>query len=66
MTGRITGQSAPAASNVEQAQTRSQTKSLANPFQFPNLRGSQIIILTEQSAGVLHLWIEHRFEEIVA
>jgi hypothetical protein len=62
---RIAGQSAPAAADVEQAQTRPQTESLANPLQFPNLGGGQIIAFIEQSARILHVWIEHRFEKII-
>src|SRR5437660_1317769 len=66
MASGITGQAAPAAADVQQAQAGSQTQPLANPIQLPQLRGGEIVAFSEQRTGILHIRIEHRFEEIVA
>src|SRR5207247_3573467 len=44
----------------------SQTQSCTNPFQFSQLRGVKIVAFSEERTGILHIRIEHRFEEIVA
>src|SRR5437867_5487532 len=62
----MTGQAAPAAADVQQAQAGSQTQPLANPIQLPQLRRVEIVALGEERTGILHIRIEHRFEKIVA
>ena len=62
----MTGQSTPATADVQQAKAGSQTQSLANPIQLPQLRRVEIVALGEERTGILHIWIEHCFEEIVA
>jgi hypothetical protein len=62
----MTGQSTPAATDVQQAEAGSQTQSLANPIQLPQLRRGQIVALGEERTGILHIRIEHCFEKIVA
>src|SRR6266436_9594171 len=66
MASGITGQAAPAAADVQQAQPGSQTQPLANPIQLPQLRGGEIVAFSEQRTGILHIRIEHCFEKIVA
>src|SRR5207244_10122216 len=66
MASGITCQAAPAAADVQQAQPGSQTQPLANPIQLPQLCGGEIVAFSEQRTGILHIRIEHRFEEIVA
>src|SRR5438128_8781998 len=66
MTGGITGQAAPAAADVQQADAGAQTQSLANPIQLPQLRRGEIVALGEERTGILHIWIEHCFEKVVA
>ena len=62
----ITGQSTPAATDVQQAEAGSQTQPLANPIQLPQLRRGEIVALGEERTGILHIRIEHCFEKIVA
>src|SRR5437867_526329 len=62
----MTGQAAPAAADVQQAEAGSQTQSLANPIQLPQLRRGKIVALGEERTGILHIRIEHCFEKIVA
>src|SRR5437762_13335139 len=62
----ITGQSTPAAPNVQQTEAGSQTQPLANPIQLPQLRRGEIVALGEERTGILHIRIEHRFEKVVA
>src|SRR5437016_4836958 len=66
MTCGITGQSTPAAADVQQAQAGSQPQPFANPTQLPQLRRGEIVILAKERTGILHIRIEHCFEEIVA
>src|SRR4029453_3403205 len=66
MAGGMTGQSPPTAADVQQAQAGSQTQPLANPIQLSQLRGGEIVAFGEQRTGILHIRIEHCFEEIVA
>src|SRR5207249_7406729 len=66
MTGGITGQAAPAAADVQQADAGAQTQPLANPIQLSQLRRGEIVALGEERTGILHVRIEHCFEEIVA
>src|SRR6266496_1087625 len=62
----MTGQASPAAADVQQAEAGSQTEPLANPIQFPQLRRGEIVAFGEERTGILHIRIEHCFEEIVA
>src|SRR5436309_4486901 len=62
----ITGQSTPAATDVQQAEAGSQTQPLANPIQLPQLRRCEIVAFGEERTGILHIRIEHCFEKIVA
>src|SRR5207244_3788328 len=62
----ITGQSTPAAADVQQTEAGSQTQPLANPIQLPQLRRGEIVALGEERTGRLHIRIEHCFEEIGA
>jgi len=62
----ITGQSTPAAADVQHAKSRPQTQPLANPLQLPQLRPGKIPAFGEERTGILHIRIEHRFEKIVA
>jgi hypothetical protein len=64
--GGITGQSTPAAADVQHAKAGSQTQPLANPIQLPQLRRGEIVALGEKRTGILHIRIEHCFEKIVA
>jgi hypothetical protein len=64
--GGMTGQSTPAAADVQQAKAGSQTQPLANPIQLLQLRRGEIIGLSEKRTGILHVRIEHCFEKIVA
>jgi hypothetical protein len=66
MAGSMTGQSTPTAADVQQAQAGSQAQSLANPIQLPQLRGGEIVAFGEERTRILHIRIEHCFEEIVA
>src|SRR6266568_4113841 len=66
MASGITGQSTPAAADVQQAEAGSQTQPFANPIQFPQLRRGEIVAFGEERTGILHIRIEHCFEEIVA
>src|SRR6266536_2921917 len=61
----ITGQSTPAAADVQQAEAGSQTQSLANPIQLAQLRRGEIVAFGEERTGILHIRIERCFEEIV-
>src|SRR5436309_2493232 len=62
----ITGQSAPAAADVQQSEAGSQTQPLANPIQLPQLRRGEIVALGKERTGILHVRIEHCREKIVA
>src|SRR5437773_6657947 len=62
----ITGQSAPAAADVQQSEAGSQTQPLANPIQLPQLRRGEIVAFSEERTGILHIRIEHCFEKIIA
>src|ERR1041385_713380 len=62
----MTGQSAPAAADVQQAKTGPQTQSLTNPIQLPQLRRGEIVAFVEQRTGILHIRVEHCFEKIIA
>src|SRR5947207_9253351 len=62
----MTGQSAPAAADVQKSEAGSQTQPLANPIQLPQLRRGEIVARGEERAGILHIRIEHRFEKIVS
>src|SRR5207249_8000970 len=62
----ITGQSTPAAADIQQAEVGSQTQPLANPIQLAQLRRGEIFVLSEKRTGIFHIRIEHRFEKIVA
>src|SRR5256714_8228231 len=66
MASGITGQAAPAAADVQQAQAGSQTQPLANPIQLPQLGRVEIVALGEERTRILHIRVEHRFEKIVA
>src|ERR1043165_8013227 len=66
MAGGVTGQPTPTAADVQQTQAGSQTQSLANPIQFQQLRRGEIVAFGEEGTGILHIRIEHCFEEIVA
>src|SRR5689334_1707354 len=63
--GGMTGQSTPAAADVQHAKAGAQTQPLANPIQLPQLRRGEIVAFGEERTGILHIWIEHRFEKIV-
>src|SRR5438034_1159446 len=62
----MTGQATPAAADVQQTETGSQTQPLANPTQLLQLRRGEIVALGEERTGILHIRIEHRFEKVVA
>src|SRR5947207_14185859 len=62
----MTGQSTPAAADVQQTEAGSQTQPLANPIQLAQLRRGEIVAFGEQRTGILHIRIEHCFEKIVA
>src|SRR5947208_16325848 len=62
----ITGQSTPATADVQQAKAGSQSQPLTNPIQLSQLCRGEIVALGEERTGILHVRIEHRFEEIVA
>jgi hypothetical protein len=64
--GGMTGQSTPAAADVQQAQAGLKTQPLANPVQLAQLRRGEIVALCEERTGILHIRIEHCFEKIVA
>jgi hypothetical protein len=61
----VTGQSTPAAANVQQAEAGSEMQPLTNPIQLPQLRRSEVVALGEERTGILHIRIEHCFEKIV-
>src|SRR4029077_17170065 len=63
---RMTSQSTPAAADVQHTKAGSQTQPLANPIQLPQLRRGEIVALSEERTGILHVRIEHCFEKIVA
>src|SRR5438093_13340487 len=64
--GSITGQSTPAAADIQQAKAGSQTQPFANPIQLPQLCRGEIVAFGEQRTRILHIRIEHRLEKIVA
>src|SRR6266545_60977 len=48
----VTGQSTPAAADVQQAKTGSEMQPLANPIQLPQLRRSEVVALGEERPDI--------------
>ena len=62
---RILSQSAPATADVQQRHTGFQLQLLADHFQLGLLRLLQRVSVFPIAAGILHIGIEHRTEQIV-
>ena len=64
--GRMSGESAPPAANIQKAHSLPQPEFSADEIHLFALRLGEIVRLAEPRAGILHRRIEHAFEKVVA